>query len=196
MKSIPSSNEQVICLSTAQVRRTLKRVNPYKVARPDNIPGQMLKECAEQLADTLTDVLKPLWARQSFQHVSRPPQSFQYQKISPVPKKPLNNLMNNYCPVALILVIMKWFGRLVMSHIKVCLPRSSDPIQFAYHPNWSTDVAMSAALHLSLIQLTRRILLQGCYSLTSPQPLTLSSDRDWLWNWLGWVWMPPTTTGS
>lgn len=130
------------------------------------------------------------------------PACFKTTTIVPVPKnitstkKKLNNLMNNYCPVALILVIMKWFGRLVMSHIKVCLPRSSDPIQFAYHPNWSTDVAMSAALHLSLIQLTRRILLQGCYSLTSPQPLTLSSDRDWLWNWLGWVWMPPTTIGS
>lgn len=89
MKSIPSSNEQVICLSTAQVRRTLKRVNPYKVARPDNIPGQMLKECAEQLTDTLTDVLNPLWARQSFQHVSRPPQSFQYQKKPQQPNEQL-----------------------------------------------------------------------------------------------------------
>ncbi|KAK3515250.1 hypothetical protein QTP70_012923, partial [Hemibagrus guttatus] len=43
-------------LSTADVRRTLCRVNPRKSAGPDNIPGRVLRECAEQLADVFTDI--------------------------------------------------------------------------------------------------------------------------------------------
>ncbi|KAK3573286.1 hypothetical protein QTP86_019399 [Hemibagrus guttatus] len=38
------------------VRKTLRRVNPRKAAGPDNIPGSVLRECAEQLADVFTDI--------------------------------------------------------------------------------------------------------------------------------------------
>ncbi|KAK3555576.1 hypothetical protein QTP86_022017 [Hemibagrus guttatus] len=55
-KTIPPPNDQVLCLSTADVRRTLCRVNPRKSAGPDNIPGRVLRECAEQLADVFTDL--------------------------------------------------------------------------------------------------------------------------------------------
>ncbi|KAK3554197.1 hypothetical protein QTP70_020083, partial [Hemibagrus guttatus] len=37
---------------------TLCRVNPRKAAGPDNIPGRVLIECAEQLADVFTDIFK------------------------------------------------------------------------------------------------------------------------------------------
>ncbi|KAK3552750.1 hypothetical protein QTP86_022157, partial [Hemibagrus guttatus] len=55
-KPIPPPNDQVLCLSTADVRRTLCRVNSRKSAGPDNIPGRVLRECAEQLADVFTDI--------------------------------------------------------------------------------------------------------------------------------------------
>ncbi|KAK3560212.1 hypothetical protein QTP86_000769 [Hemibagrus guttatus] len=55
-KNIPPPNDQVLCLSTADVKRTLCRVNPLKSAGPDNIPGRVLRECAEQLADVFTDI--------------------------------------------------------------------------------------------------------------------------------------------
>ncbi|CAI5660864.1 unnamed protein product [Oreochromis niloticus] len=55
-KSTPPPNDQVLCLTTAEVRKTLRRVNPRKAAGPDNIPGRVLRECAEQLADVLTDI--------------------------------------------------------------------------------------------------------------------------------------------
>ncbi|KAK3545720.1 hypothetical protein QTP70_011351 [Hemibagrus guttatus] len=40
-KTIPPPNDQVLSLSTADVRRTLCRVNPRKSAGPDNIPGRV-----------------------------------------------------------------------------------------------------------------------------------------------------------
>ncbi|KAK3560578.1 hypothetical protein QTP86_010916 [Hemibagrus guttatus] len=53
-KTIPPPNDQVLCLSTADLKRTLCRVNPWKSAGPDNIPGRVLRECAEQLVSSLT----------------------------------------------------------------------------------------------------------------------------------------------
>ncbi len=36
-------NEQALCLSPADVRKTLSRINPRKAAGPDNIPGRVLE---------------------------------------------------------------------------------------------------------------------------------------------------------
>ncbi|KAK3534564.1 hypothetical protein QTP86_016659, partial [Hemibagrus guttatus] len=55
-KTIPPPEDQVLCLTMADVRKTLCRVNPRKAAGPDNIPGRVLRECAEQLADVFTDI--------------------------------------------------------------------------------------------------------------------------------------------
>ncbi|KAK3548403.1 hypothetical protein QTP70_012646 [Hemibagrus guttatus] len=51
---------------------------------------------------------------------------------------------------------MKCFERLVMRLIKDLLPPSLDPMQFAYHPNRSTDDAISTTLHLSLTHLENK----------------------------------------
>ncbi|XP_062405915.1 uncharacterized protein LOC134096181 [Sardina pilchardus] len=45
------------------------------------------------------------------------------------------------------------FERLVLDHIKTCLPTSLDPLQFAYHQNRSTEDAISMALHSALSHL-------------------------------------------
>ncbi|XP_051956747.1 uncharacterized protein LOC127625478 [Xyrauchen texanus] len=55
-KTSPPPNDQVLCLTTADVRKTLRRVNPRKAAGPDNIPGRVLRGCADQLTDVLTDI--------------------------------------------------------------------------------------------------------------------------------------------
>ncbi|KAL0197619.1 hypothetical protein M9458_006159, partial [Cirrhinus mrigala] len=49
-------NDQVFCLSPADVRKTLSGINPRKAAGPDNIPGHVLRDCAAQLMDVLTDI--------------------------------------------------------------------------------------------------------------------------------------------
>ncbi|XP_060716983.1 uncharacterized protein LOC132839820 isoform X2 [Tachysurus vachellii] len=51
---------------------------------------------------------------------------------------------------------MKCFEKLVMRHIKTQLPPSLDPLQFAYHPNRSTDDAIATALHLALTHLDNK----------------------------------------
>jgi hypothetical protein len=52
-------------------------------------------------------------------------------------------------------VAMKCFERLVMAHINTIIPETLDPLQFAYHPNRSTDDAISIALHIALYHLDK-----------------------------------------
>ena len=54
--------------------------------------------------------------------------------------------LNDYRPVALTSVIMKYFERLVKDHITSTLPANLDPLQFAYRPNRSTDDTIAITL--------------------------------------------------
>ncbi|KAK3569656.1 hypothetical protein QTP86_002645 [Hemibagrus guttatus] len=136
-KTIPPPEDQVLCLTLANVRKTLCRVNPRKAAGPDNIPARVLRECAEQLADVFTDIFN------IFLSSTIVPTYLKTTTIIPVPKKSPVYCLNDYCPVALTTIIMKCFERLVMRQIR----------QFAYRPNHSMDDAISTTLHLSLTYL-------------------------------------------
>ncbi|KAK3557811.1 hypothetical protein QTP86_002689 [Hemibagrus guttatus] len=121
-KTIPPPNDQVLCLSTADVKRTLCRVNPRKSAGPDNIPGRVLRECAEQLADVFTDIFN-ISLSSTIVHTC-----LRTTTIIPVPKKSTVSFLNVYSPVALTPIMMKCFERLVMRHIKTQLPPSLDSL--------------------------------------------------------------------
>ncbi|KAL0151258.1 hypothetical protein M9458_053449 [Cirrhinus mrigala] len=89
----------------ADVRRTLSRVNPHKAAGPDLISGRVLRECADQLADVLTDIFNISLSQSSV------PACLESTIIVPVPKKSSVTCLNDYRPVALTPIIMKCFER-------------------------------------------------------------------------------------
>ncbi|KAK2899380.1 hypothetical protein Q8A73_012509 [Channa argus] len=145
-KTTPPPSDQVLYLTTSEVRKT----NPRKSAGPDNIPGRVLRECAEQLADVFTDIFNISLSSNVV------PTCLKTTTIVPVPKKSTVSCLNDYRPIALTPIVMKCFERLVMRHIKTQLPTSMDPMQFAYRPNRSTDDAISTTLHLALTHLDNR----------------------------------------
>ena len=59
-------------------------------------------------------------------------------------------------PVVLTSIIMKCFERLVKDHITSTLPDTQDQLQFAYHPNRSTDDAIPISLPTVLSHLDKR----------------------------------------
>ncbi|KAI4899020.1 hypothetical protein NFI96_007116 [Prochilodus magdalenae] len=134
---------------TADVRKTLRRVNPRKAAGPDNIPARVLRECADQLTDVFTDIFNIYLSSATI------PTCLKATTIIPVQKKSSVSCLNDYRPIALTPIIM-CFERLVMRHIKTLLPPSLDPLQFAYHPNRSMDDSISTTLHLALTHLDNR----------------------------------------
>ncbi|KAI2646667.1 hypothetical protein H4Q32_027929 [Labeo rohita] len=143
-------NNQALCLSPADVRKTLSRVNPRKAAGPDNIPGRVLRDCAAQLMDVLTDIFNTSLSQAVV------PTCLKSTSIIPVPKKSPVSCLNDYRPIALTPIMMKCFERLVMRNIKTSLPNTLDPLQFAYRPNRSTNVAISSTLHLALTHLENK----------------------------------------
>ena len=44
-KTLPALDDQVLSLSEADTRETLKRVNTHKATCPDGIPGRVLRVC-------------------------------------------------------------------------------------------------------------------------------------------------------
>ncbi|KAK3538654.1 hypothetical protein QTP86_010983 [Hemibagrus guttatus] len=140
-KTIPPPNDQVLCLSTADVGRTLCRVNPRRSAGPNNIPGRVLRECAKQLTDVFTDIFNISLTS------AVAPTCLKRTTIVPMPEKSTVSCLNDYHPVALTPTMMKCFEMLVMKHIKTQLPPSLDSLQFAYHPNHSTDDAITTTLN-------------------------------------------------
>ncbi len=132
-------NDQALCLSPADVRKTLSWINPRKAAGPENIPGRVLKDCAEQLTDIFNTSLSQAVI----------PTCLKSTTIIPVSKKSPVYCLNDYRPIALTPIILKCFERLVMHNIKTSLPNTCNPLQFAYRPNRSTDDAISSTLHLT-----------------------------------------------
>ncbi len=116
----------------------------------DNIPGRVLRDCAEQLTDVLTDIFNISLSQAVV------PTCLKSTTITPVPKKSPVSCLNDYRPIALTPIMMKCFERLVMHHIKSNLPNTLDTLQFAYRPNRSTDDAISSTLHLALTHLENK----------------------------------------
>ena len=75
--------------------------------------------------------------------------------IIPIPKKSPTTSLNDFRPVALTPVTTKCFEKLVLRHIKACLPPTLDTHQFAYRTNRSTDDAIAIALHSALSHLEK-----------------------------------------
>ncbi|KAI4889040.1 hypothetical protein NFI96_012908 [Prochilodus magdalenae] len=142
-KTTPLPTEQALCLSTADLRK-----NQSEPA--DSIPGRVLRECADQLADVLTDIFNISLS------TAVVPTCFKPTTIIPAPKKFTVSCISDYHLVALTPIIMKCFDRLVMRHIKGQLPPSQDPLQFAYRPNRSTEDDITTTLHLALTHLDNK----------------------------------------
>ncbi len=145
-----SSDNHLITVSEDKIRRALKRVNVRKAAGPDWITGRVLRSCADQLAGLFTSIFNESFV------TSVVPTSFKKSVIIPVPKNNKPSCLNDYRPVALTSIVMKVFERLVKNLICSSIPVTLDPLQFAYHPNRSTDDAISHILHSSLT-------LEVCY---------------------------------
>eukprot|EP00061_Rhincodon_typus_P003908 g21271.t1 len=131
----------ITSVTAADVRSVSLGVNPRKVMGRDRVSGRALRSCADQMAEVFTNILNLSLLQ------AECPTCFKKTTIIPVPKKAHATCLNDYCPVALISIIMKCFERLVMTHTNSSLPACLNTLQFAYRCNRSTEYAISLALH-------------------------------------------------
>jgi hypothetical protein len=119
----------VITLSVADVSKTFKQVNIHKATGPDGLPGRVLRGFMDQLARVFTDIFNLSLTESVL------PTCFKQNTIVHVPKKAKVTFLNEYRPVALMLVAMKCCEMLVMNHINTIIPETLDPLQFTFCPN-------------------------------------------------------------
>ena len=125
----PPPHDQTLCLNAASVKRTLSKTNTRKAAGLGNIPGRVLKDCAEEREDVFTNIFNA----SELSCFKPPPPVYLLQRS---PHHPLS--------VALTSIIMRCFERLVTAHIKSTLLATLDHYsRFAYWGNRSTEDAIS-----------------------------------------------------
>ncbi|KAI3353238.1 hypothetical protein L3Q82_019779, partial [Scortum barcoo] len=150
-KEVPRQEETALCLASADVRRTLKRVKIRKAPGPDNIPRRVLREYADQLACVLTDIFNtslsqakvPSCFKTAIHHSSAKKDSYHLTKQLPA-----------CCTYPHHDEVLQETGERphhlqTPPHIRptpVCLP----------WPNRSTEDAICSALHLSLTHLEEK----------------------------------------
>ncbi|KAI4891278.1 hypothetical protein NFI96_006373, partial [Prochilodus magdalenae] len=186
----PTPGEVPLSVTPAEVRRTLRRINPRKSAGPDNIPGRVLRECADQISEVLADIFNVSLTQAAV------PTCMKTATIIPVPKSSTVTSLNDYRQIALTPIVTKCFERLVMTHIKATIDVTVDPHQYAYRRNRSTDDAISSVVHTALTHLEQKdsyvrmlfVDFTSAFNTMIPQTLTdkLSSLglRSSLCNWV------------
>ncbi len=137
MQKLPTPpNDQALCLSPADVRKTLSRINPRKAAGLDNIPGCVLNDRADRCPNRY---LQHLAEPGSNPHMSQIHDNHTGTKeITCV----LSKRLPSHCTDTNHNEVL-W----EVSHTQ------RDPLQFAYCLNRSTDDAISSTLHLALTHL-------------------------------------------
>ncbi|KAI3371809.1 hypothetical protein L3Q82_024355 [Scortum barcoo] len=120
-KAAVTPDHQPLTLSPDDVGAVLGRIVVHKAAGPDGIPGRVLRACSGELAEVLTDIFNLSLAHAVV------PTCFKSTSIIPVPKNSKPSSLNDYRPVALTPIITKCFERLVLAHLKSCLPPTLDP---------------------------------------------------------------------
>ncbi|KAI4893078.1 hypothetical protein NFI96_011541 [Prochilodus magdalenae] len=186
----PTPGEVPLSVTPAEVRRTLRRINPRESAGPDNIPGRVLQECADQISEVLADIFNVSLTQAAV------PTCLKTATIIPVPKSSTVTGLNDYRPIALTPIVTKCFERLVMTHIKATIDVTVDLHQYAYRRNRSTDDAISSVVHTALTHLEQKdsyvrmlfVDYTSAFNTMIPQTLTdkLSSLglRSSLCNWV------------
>jgi len=93
----------------------------------------MLKDCVDQLAGIFTKIFNLSLTQSAVLSC------LNTSTVVLLPKKSPTTSLNDYRPVAL-----KCFEKLVRSHIKTFITPGSDPYQFAYRANRSTEDTVNA----------------------------------------------------
>ena len=139
-----------LTITSAEVRKTLHKINPRKAAGPDEVPDRVLRDCAHQLSSVMEDIF----------NISLPqatiPTCLKTSTIVPVPKASAVSCLNDYHKVALTPIVTKCFERLVMASVKKSINITTDSHQYAYRPNRSAADAIVAVMHTYITHLEKK----------------------------------------
>lgn len=136
-------------IEESQVLQLFRGCNVRKSPGPDNVCGNVLKNCAEQLAPVFTEIFKSSIVHKTV------PTIWKSAVIAPIPKTPNPSQPSDFRPIALTSLVMKCFERLVKKYILSKTQHLLDPLQFAFQESRGVEDAIATLLHLLLSHLEK-----------------------------------------
>ena len=100
-----------IDFSQSKIHEILKHINPNKACGPDGIHGNILKRCADSLAQPLSILFKISY------NVGRLPRDWKLANVVPIHKKGSKDNVENYRPRSQTSLVMKVFERILKQEI-------------------------------------------------------------------------------
>ncbi|CAB4017509.1 Hypothetical predicted protein, partial [Paramuricea clavata] len=96
-----------LTVDVAEVENYLRNLDITKASGPDKIPARLLKECGRQIAPSICELFNVSL------RVGRLPVEWKSANVTPVHKKHLKELAENYRPISLLPIIVKLLERCV-----------------------------------------------------------------------------------
>ncbi len=152
----------------------LSKVNPRKSSGPDNLHGRILKECASELGDVMTQFFQ-LLLDSGFV-----PRTWKESTIIPIPKITKAMAPKDYRPVALTSVLCKCMEWMICDLLTCSVADKLDPLQFAYKAKRGVEDACLTLLDTVTKNMDHTHSCSGFYSWIFPQLLIQSTRTPYL----------------
>ena len=128
-------------LTVAEVRLSLESIDISKATGPDQLSGRILKECAAQLAPSLTTLFN-----KSLQ-LGIVPDLWKSANVAPVHKKNDKQNAENYRPISLLCLPSKILERCIFNHIFNKTKHLITQLQHGFLKGRSTATQLLTVLH-------------------------------------------------
>ncbi len=138
-------------LSVAEVRLSLESINISKATGPDHLSGKILKECAAQLAPSLT-----LLFNKSLQ-LGIVPDLWKAANVAPIHKKDDKSNAANYRPISLLCLPSKLLERCIFNHIIHKTKHLITRLQHGFLKGRSTTTQLLIVLHEIITNLDKNL---------------------------------------
>ncbi len=100
-----------LTVSTDEVELALLNINTTKATGPDELSGTILKECARELAPSLTKIFNISL------HTGQVPKQWKFANVTPIYKKGAKDQADNYRPISLLCITSKLLERCILNKI-------------------------------------------------------------------------------
>ena len=108
---IIDSNLSSVNFSTVKVRQVLSKIDVSKACGPDGMSPHVLKQCATQLAPSLSLLFNKSMS------LGRVPTAWKEANVTPVYKQGGKNEVSNYRPISLLSLVSKVMERCIYDHM-------------------------------------------------------------------------------
>jgi len=138
-----SESLDAITFTPCDVHDELRRIDVTKSSGPDQLPGQLLKEGAEWIAEPLSQLFNKSMAAGIL------PNDWTIANVTPIHKKNDKHSPDNYCPISLTSLVVKVAERIIHRKMSVFLEACGklNPNQHGFRQKHSCQTQLLETVH-------------------------------------------------